>query len=268
VKIILLGTGGYHPSEQRHTACLLVPEWGLMFDAGTATFRVAPRLATRELDIFLTHAHLDHIVGLTYLLAPLVLKEVDAVRVHAAPAVLEAVRTHLFADPVFPVLPEFDFQPLEGSSFPLRDGVVIRWQPLASHPGASMAYRVDWAREDGSPGSMAYVTDTTVDGSYGEFIRGVDLLIHECYFADDASGWAAKTGHSHTGQVLSLAREAGVKKLVLTHVDPRQTCDDPVSLATFRHLFPNTVIATDGMEIELSTASERSESDGRGDVDD
>jgi ribonuclease BN (tRNA processing enzyme) len=101
VKIILLGTGGYHPSEQRHTACLLVPEWGLMFDAGTATFRVAPRLATRELDIFLTHAHLDHIVGLTYLLAPLVLKEVDAVRVHAAPAVLEAVRTHLFADPVF-----------------------------------------------------------------------------------------------------------------------------------------------------------------------
>jgi len=251
VKIILLGTGGYHPNEMRHTACLLVPEWGLMFDAGTAVFRVAPRLQTRELDVFLSHAHLDHVIGLTYLLAPLVLKEVDAVRVHATERVLEAVRTHLFAEAIFPVMPAFDFRPLVGSSLALGHDRTISWQPLASHPGTSMAYRLNWTDASGRPKSLAYVTDTTVDGSYGEFVRGVDLLIHECYFADDREGWAEKTGHSHTAEVLELARDVGARRLVLTHVNVRQTGPDPVGLAAMASIFPKTVVATDGMEIEV-----------------
>lgn len=251
MKIILLGTGGYHPNELRQTACLLIPDWGLMFDAGTATFRVAPRLKTRELDIFLSHAHLDHIVGLTYLLAPMVLKEVDAVRVHATERVIEAVQTHLFAEAVFPVIPAFDWRPLTGSSQSLGSGRTIAWQPLPSHPGTSMAYRLNWTDAHGGRKSLAYVTDTTVDGSYAEFIRGVDLLIHECYFADDSQGWAEKTGHSHTAEVLELARDAGVGRLVLTHVNVRELGLDPVGLSAMSTIFPKTVVATDGMEIEV-----------------
>ena len=60
MKIVLLGTGGYHPNERRHTACVMLPELGLIFDAGSSFFRVPARLRTRDLDIFLTHAHLDH----------------------------------------------------------------------------------------------------------------------------------------------------------------------------------------------------------------
>ena len=60
MKVVLLGTTGYHPSESRHTPCMLLPECGVMFDAGTAMFRAPRYLTLPTLDIFLTHAHLDH----------------------------------------------------------------------------------------------------------------------------------------------------------------------------------------------------------------
>jgi hypothetical protein len=65
MRVEFLGTGGYHPNERRHTACVLLPEIGLAFDAGTSVFRLPPRLESKELDVFLSHAHLDHIAGLT-----------------------------------------------------------------------------------------------------------------------------------------------------------------------------------------------------------
>ena len=67
MKLVLLGTAGYHPSDQRQTACLMLPEQGIVLDAGTGHVSGGDFLMTDRLDIFLTHSHLDHIVGLTYL---------------------------------------------------------------------------------------------------------------------------------------------------------------------------------------------------------
>ncbi|HAW26805.1 MAG TPA: metal-dependent hydrolase, partial [Planctomycetaceae bacterium] len=82
MRIVLLGTGGYHPNERRHTACLMLPELGLIFDAGTSFFRVQQFLQTRDLQIFLTHAHLDHIVGLSFFLVPMLTDQVDSVKLY------------------------------------------------------------------------------------------------------------------------------------------------------------------------------------------
>ncbi|GAF80320.1 unnamed protein product, partial [marine sediment metagenome] len=67
MKIILLGTTGYHPNDRRHTPCMVLPECGVLLDAGTAMFRAGRYLETPDVDIFLTHAHIDHVIGLTYL---------------------------------------------------------------------------------------------------------------------------------------------------------------------------------------------------------
>src|SRR5215471_397172 len=142
MRLHFLGTGGYHPNERRHTACLMLPEAGVVFDAGTSFFRVADRLATRELQIFLTHAHLDHIAGLTYFIVPMLSGRLDRAVVYSTPEYLSAVQTHLFAQPVFPVNPGYEFRQLE-RHVALPGGGLLTHRRL-NHPGGALGFRVDW----------------------------------------------------------------------------------------------------------------------------
>lgn len=242
-RAIFLGTGGYHPNERRHTLSVLLPDDGVAFDAGTGFFRAPGLLTMRTLDVFLSHAHLDHVVGLPWLLVPMLKGELERVRVHATPQALDAVRTHLLADAHFPASLDYEFDTLAPETR-VADGVLTH-TPLA-HPGGSVGYRIDWRDR-----SLAYITDTTADGSYRDFIRGVDLLIHECNFADDMAEWALKTGHSHTSAVARQARDAGVGRLILTHFDPQHPEDDPIGLARAREIFPNTGLSEDLMTVEF-----------------
>jgi ribonuclease BN (tRNA processing enzyme) len=243
MRLLFLGTGGYHPNERRHTAGLMLPESGIVFDAGSSFFRVQSRLVTSELDVFITHAHLDHIQGLTYFIVPMLQGTVTRCRVHAEQKVINAIQQHLFATPLFPVLPAFEFVTLTGRV--AVNGCTITHVPV-KHPGGAVGFLLE-----ANGKRVAYITDTTVDGSYTEFIRGVDVLIHECYFPDDMAQWCEKTGHSHTSQVAELAREAAVGRLYLTHIDPQRPDDDPVNLAVARRIFAKSELAEDLMEIEF-----------------
>ena len=246
MKLILLGTTGYHPTDARHTACLMLPELGIVLDAGTALYRVRDYLQTTELDIFLTHAHLDHVIGLTFLFDILHERPLDRVRVHGEPAKLAAIDEHLLAPALFPVKLPCQFQPLAAET-PLAGGGRLTHFPLL-HPGGAVGFRLDW------PGrSLAYVTDTTArpDAPYIERIRGVDLLVHECYFPDDQAALAEQTGHSCTTSVLEVARAAGAGRLVLVHVNPLATGDDPLQLAAARHIFPRVELGHDRQVVEF-----------------
>jgi ribonuclease BN (tRNA processing enzyme) len=252
MRIQFLGTGGYHPNDRRHTACVMLPELGVIFDAGTSFFRVPDRLKTDTVQIFVSHAHLDHIVGLTYFLVPLLQGTVRRARVYANRPTLDAVRTHLFDEQVFPVWPDYEYiDVVAATSIEIPRGSVTH-HPLASHPGGSTAFRLDLDGDPTRPArSLAYVTDTMADGTYTEFIRGVDLLIHECNFNDSMAEWCERTGHSHTSQVAELARDADVGRLILIHVDPVLGGDDPLDIAVARAIFPKTDLAEDLMETDL-----------------
>ena len=127
-----------------------------MLDAGTATYRAGEYLTTPELDIFLTHAHLDHVVGLTYLFSVMHAHPLTRITLHGLLEKLAAVEEHLFSEALFPARPPFECRPLE-ESFALPGGGRLTHFPL-DHHGGSIGYRHDW------PGhSMAYVTDTTAD---------------------------------------------------------------------------------------------------------
>jgi ribonuclease BN (tRNA processing enzyme) len=248
MKLVLLGTTGYHPNEQRHTPCMLLPECGAMLDAGTAMFRAPRFLATPTLDIFLTHAHLDHIIGLTYLFSVARQHPLQRVRVFGEAEKLAAIQEHLFSEFIFPVRPPMEFWPLRTDEpVELIDGGRVTHFAL-EHVGGTVGYRVDWPDR-----SMAYVTDTTAapDADYVERIRGVHLLVHECYFPDGHEDWAAKTGHSCTTPVAQVARAAEVGRLVIVHVDPVVTEADPIGLDVARKVFPNTQLGSDLQEIEF-----------------
>jgi ribonuclease Z len=247
MKLHCLGTTGYHPNERRHTACYWLSEAGIVLDAGTAMFRLIEQPLGKTLDIFLTHAHLDHVVGLTFLLDVLYKRDMDSVRVHGSAKTLNAVRSHLFAEEIFPVTLPVEWCVL-GDCAKLPHGGTLTSFPL-THPGASLGFRLDW------PGhSMAYVTDTSsrgADSAYVEKIRGVDLLLHEANFADGVEEFAEKTGHSCTSQAAEAAKAAGVQRLVLIHVFPRSPLLDPINVAAAQAIFPRTEVATDGMILEF-----------------
>jgi ribonuclease BN (tRNA processing enzyme) len=95
------------------------------------------------------------------------------------------------------------------------------------------------------------LTDTHCTGTASEFVRGVDLLIHESNFPDGYEEFAKKTGHSTPTPVANMAKEAGVGRLILTHLDPTLEGNDPLNLSTICEIFPHTEVATDLMEIEF-----------------
>jgi len=186
MRVRILGTAGYHPSERRHTSCIMLPDVGVLLDAGTGFFRVAQFLKTTELHLFLTHAHLDHIVGLTYFLLPLLRGDVKRLCVYGRPQDLAAVKTHLYAIELFPVAPICEFIELT-DRIAVPGGITVTHCHLV-HPNGSVGYRLDWtSKTTQQPKSLAYITDTTAGlpgNCYTDFIRGADLLLHECNFSD------------------------------------------------------------------------------------
>jgi len=250
MKLFLLGTSGYHPNERRNTACLMLPAEGIVLDAGTGFFRVREHLATTTLDILLTHVHLDHVVGLTFLLSTVWQKSLERITVHGATEKLAAVRQHLLSEHLFPAPLPCQWRPLDTGTLTLGRVRVTHF-PLA-HPGGSLGYRLDWG-DSNAQRSLAYVTDTTAkkDADYVQFLRGVDVLVHECNFRDGQEDWAAKTGHSSLTPVAQVAASAAVGRLVLTHFNGLDESDEPVDLAAARRNFPATELGYDGMEIDI-----------------
>jgi len=244
MKLVLLGTGGYFPTNRRHTACLMLPEIGIVLDAGSGMCRIAEYVETDALEIFLTHAHLDHVAGLTYLVNIVPFAVLEKTTVHGDAQKLDAVREHLFAEPIFPVPPPFRFSPLTGPC-PVPGGGTLTQFPL-KHPGGSLGFRLDW------PGhSLAYVTDTTAsaDADYVENIRGVDLLVHEAYFADDRDNLPEITGHSALLPVAEVAAASEVGRLVLVHIDPQIEDESAFDLSAARRIFKCTELGVDRMEL-------------------
>lgn len=247
VKLHFLGTTGYHPNNHRQTACLMLPELGVVLDAGTGMFRVRDLIQTDTLDIFLSHVHLDHCIGLTFLYDVLFEKEMSRVTVHVDEAKIDAIKDHLFSKPLFPVEPNFEIRPLSSEPFVLSDGSTLTSFPL-DHPGGSHGFRIDWPDRN-----IAYVTDTTAhtDATYLKEIVNVDLLIHECNFPDGWEDKAKLTGHSCLTPVAIVASKVNADRLILVHVNPLDESQCPLDLDSVATIFDDIKVAQDQMVIEV-----------------
>ncbi|MDR7667169.1 ribonuclease Z [Methanosarcina sp. Z-7115] len=99
--------------------------------------------------------------------------------------------------------------------------------------------------------TVVYSGDTRPCESVLEASRGADVLIHDGSFADEMADWAQESKHSTAGEVAALAKEADVKKLILTHISSRYTDDAEPILTDSKKIFENVIVAEDLMEIEI-----------------
>jgi ribonuclease Z len=82
--------------------------------------------------------------------------------------------------------------------------------------------------------------------------READLLIHEATFSDDEQERALETRHSTGREAGRVAREAGVRRLILTHLSTRHDVDFSRLLAQARDEFNGPLeVAYDGMSFEV-----------------
>ena len=261
MQVHCLGTAGYHPNQTRHTSCYFLPESGIVLDAGSGLFRLAPLVQTDRIDILLSHAHLDHVLGLTFLLDVMFQLEaenrpVKDVRIWGEKSKLESIRTHLFSELIFPVALDAQWNVIdESDSFTLDSGTRVRWRKQ-NHPGGSVAYSIEWPEgpDGGPPKKLVYATDTTGDISdeAAQWNHGADLLMHECYFRDSYQQWAEKTGHCWTSRLVEVVRVSSPKKTLITHVNPLETGSDPVEIESIRaQVAGEVMLAEDGAAVEF-----------------
>jgi len=82
------------------------------------------------------------------------------------------------------------------------------------------------------------------------FAKRSDVLIHDATFSSDMEEKAKEYFHSTAMQAAHIAKEAGVEKLILTHISPRYKNAKSLEEEA-RKIFPNSYLANDFMKVEV-----------------
>jgi phosphoribosyl 1,2-cyclic phosphodiesterase len=205
----------------------------LILDAGTGIRSLGLALADGmpNINILLTHLHLDHIQGLMFF--PPCFKTDSRITIWG-PSSPESSLEHRVARyisaPLSPVevreLPcEVSFRDTPGAEWEIGSAR-IRAEAV-THRGPTLGYRVTDADAsvcyipDHEPGLGAPLKSLEPEWISGfNLARGADLLIHDCQYTDDEYPEHIGWGHSPLTDTLTFARLTEVDRLVMFHHDP------------------------------------------------
>ena len=255
-----LGFGG-------NTTCLelrLANGEVVVIDGGTGARKLGLDLLQRSagaslnLDILMTHFHWDHIQGIPFF-APLY-SPANHIRFHTTkPAeevrnILEGQMTHPYFPVAFDLLAaKREFHSLGASrSEKLCGGALTVHAFDLNHPQGATGYRME------SQGAVVVHAcdhehgDARIDKQFREHAEGADVLVYDAQFTPEEypskKGW----GHSTWLEAVKVAKDAGVKQLVLAHHDPSHTDEFlRAVLEEARQHFDQTLIAREGASVVL-----------------
>lgn len=310
LSVTFLGTSAARPTVERNVSATAVVREGetLLFECGEGTQRQMMRygISFALSDIFVTHFHTDHFLGIVGLLRTLGLQGREEPMRLYGPRGAKRVLDHALSLGVERA--PFDVQVVElapGDRVQRTDYDVVAF--ATQHGRQSLGYglvehtrlgRFDpekaralgvpegslWGRihkgetvefdvrgEDGKverrkvspaelvgaprPGrKVVYTGDTRPCSSVVQAAESADLLIHEATFGNEEKERAVETEHSTALEAGQVALAARVRRLALNHLSARYSAEWTVLLEEARAVFPQTVVAKDGMVIEVPFA--------------
>ncbi|MGW1884922.1 ribonuclease Z [Streptomyces sp. NPDC001970] len=234
---------------------------GILFDPGEGTQRQMLRAGVAAHDInriCVTHFHGDHSLGLAGVIQRINLDQVPHPVTAHYPKSGQRYFDHLrYATAYRESVPLTEAPVADGGVLATTSAYTLEARRL-SHPVESFGYRltepdgrrmlperlaahgikgpdVGRIQRDGELGGVtledvsevrrgqrfAFVMDTRLcDGAY-ELAEGCDMLVIESTFLDDDHRLATDHGHLTAGQAARVARDSGVRHLVLTHFSQR-----------------------------------------------
>lgn len=239
---------------------------GIMFDPGEGTQRQMLRAGVAAHDLHrlcVTHFHGDHSLGLAGVIQRINLDRVPHEvtahyprsgqrffdRLRYATAYRETVRlteAPVDADGVLAVSPSYTLEarrlshPVESFGYRLvePDGRRMLPEQLAARgitgpdigrlqrEGSVNGVGIEEVSEVRHGQRFAFVMDTRLCDGVHALAEGCDLLVIESTFLDEDEELATDHGHLTAGQAARVARDAGVRHLVLTHFSQRYTDPD------------------------------------------
>ncbi len=235
LKVKILGSRAKNiPTPSRygtHTPAILVSHQNhaLIFDAGSGLNFLNEEFknrAAREIRVFLTHFHHNHVEGLLSFSSA----QTPDTLIHIAAAPEPGKGIPVLLEEVLKApgkpLPKarFELHELRERSYKVLPNLIIH-AFHANHPGTSLGFSIE---SEGrkvvySPDAEIYGPEVTAFQDYDEkfsgLCRNADLLIHDAHFTQEDYEKNKTLGHSGFLNIVDLAIKANVKRLILFHQD-------------------------------------------------
>jgi ribonuclease BN (tRNA processing enzyme) len=235
MQVRILGCSGGIGAGLKTTSILLDDD--LLIDAGTGVGDLSLEELRRLRHVFLTHSHLDHVVGLPLFIdAAFEAYLENPLQVHACQDTIDALRAHLFNDVIWP-----DF-----SVLPSAADAVMHFEPLSAgqvldigsrqvravkvkHAVPTLGYCVEAGGK-----VLAFSGDTTNNQTLWPVLnayKNVDVLVIEVSFPNRQAELAEKSGHycprtfaqdlaklDHDPAIWLTAMKPGEEELIMSEV--------------------------------------------------
>ncbi|MBS1140115.1 MAG: Beta-lactamase-like protein [Proteobacteria bacterium] len=227
MKLRVLGcSGGIGGRHQRTTSFLV--DHDVLIDAGTGVAELSIAEMTAIDHVFLTHAHLDHIVSLPLMIDAVGDRRSKPLTVHGTQAVLDMLRQHIFNWSIWPdfsVLPSPDqpfmrFQTIETGVTVSLGGRSITAVPV-DHTVPAVGYCLD-----SGDATLVFSGDTGPCDAFWQALNGLGNLRHliiECAFSNQEQGLAAMSKHYCPALLATELRKLDHPcEIFITHLKPGQ----------------------------------------------